>query len=46
MGVLGCGARPYLWLDATYVKVRDGGRITVGLLRQALNMPRALAGVN
>jgi transposase-like protein len=21
------GERPYLWLDATYLKVRDGGRI-------------------
>ncbi|WP_232796551.1 transposase, partial [Roseovarius salinarum] len=21
------GAWPYLWLDATYIKVRDGGRI-------------------
>jgi transposase-like protein len=22
-----CSHRPYLWLDATYLKVRDGGRI-------------------
>ena len=33
------GAWPYLWLDATYVKVRDGGRIVsrAGIVAVAVN---------
>jgi transposase-like protein len=27
--------RPYLWLDATYLKVREGGRTVSAAIRQA-----------
>ena len=35
------GDWPYLWLDATYVKVRQGGRI-VSRSRRWLRRPRML----